>query len=128
MERLNGNEERRKFPRSLMDLPLEYRVINAPFAHGGIVANGSEDGLLIYSVKDMPIGTKLDIVVMFPKGFELTNFEVIAEITRKDLHWEEDWEGYEYGIKFLQIFEEDREKLKQLLDSRFQQEGMSNNS
>jgi len=122
MDRLDESEERRKFPRSLMDLPLEYRVINAPFSHGGIVANGSEDGLLIYSVKDMPIGTKLDIVVMFPKEFELSNFEVISEIIRKDLHWEEDWEGYEYGIKFLQIFDEDREKLKQLLEGRFQQE------
>jgi hypothetical protein len=127
MERLSSNDERRKFPRSLMDLPLEYRIINAPFSHGGIVANGSEDGLLIYSVKDMPLGTKLDIGVMFPKEYELSNFEVIAEIIRKDLHWEEDWEGYEYGIKFLQIFEEDRHKLKQLLDGQFQLEPISNN-
>ena len=110
-----------------MDLPLEYRIINAPFSHGGIVANGSEDGLLIYSVKDMPVGTKLDIGVMFPKEYELSNFEVIAEIIRKDLHWEEDWEGYEYGIKFLQIFEEDRHKLKQLLDGQFQLEPISHN-
>ncbi len=115
----NTHEERRRSPRCLMDLPLEYRVINAPFSHGGIVANGSEDGLLIYSVKDMPIGTKLDIMVMFPKEYELTNFELIAEIIRKDVHWEEDWEGYEYGIKFLQIFEEDRERLIQLLDGGF---------
>ena len=117
-----ANEDRRKSPRSLMDLPLEYRVINAPFPHGGIVANASEEGLLIYSVKDMPVGTKLDIVVLFPKEYELSNFEVIAEIIRKDLHWEEDWEGYEYGIKFLQIFEEDRYKLKQLLEGQFQLE------
>ncbi len=110
-----------------MDLPLEYRIINAPFSHGGIVANGSEDGLLIYSVKDMPVGTKLDVGVMFPKEYELSNFEVIAEIIRKDLHWEEDWEGYEYGIKFLQIFEEDRHKLKQLLDGQFQLEAISKN-
>jgi len=103
-----------------MDLPLEYRVINAPYAHGGIVVNGSEEGFLIYSVKDMPIGTKLNLVVLFPKGFELTHFEVVAESVRKDLHWEEDWEGFEYGLKFLQMFEEDREKLKQLLSGFFQ--------
>jgi PilZ domain len=127
MERLSSNDERRKFPRSLMDLPLEYRIINAPFSHGGIVANGSEDGLLIYSVKDMPVGTKLNIGVMFPKEYELSNFEVIAEIIRKDLHWEEDWEGYEYGIRFLQIFAENRHKLKQLLDGQFQLEPISNN-
>jgi hypothetical protein len=124
---LMANEDRRKSPRSLMDLPLEYRVINAPFPHGGIVANASKEGLLIYSVKDMPVGTKLDIVVLFPKEYELCNFEVIAEIIRKDLHWEEDWEGYEYGIKFLQIFEEDRYKLKQLLEGQFQLEEITHN-
>lgn len=127
MERSDEGQERRKFPRLVMDLPLEYRVINAPYAHGGIVVNGSEEGFLIYSVKDMPIGTKLNIVVIFPKGYELTNFELLAEIVRKDLHWEEDWEGFEYGLKFMQIFEEDRQKLKQLLSSGGQPEEFINN-
>jgi len=124
----SANHDRRRYPRSLMDLPLEYRVINAPYAHGGIVVNGSEEGFLIYSVKDMPIGTKLNLVVLFPKGFELTNFEVVAEVVRKDLHWEEDWEGFEYGLKFIQIFEEDREKLKQLLSGMFQAGEAANNA
>jgi len=128
MERSAANHDRRRYPRSLMDLPLEYRVINAPYAHGGIVVNGSEEGFLIYSVKDMPIGTKLNLVVMFPKGFELTNFEVVAEVVRKDLHWEEDWEGFEYGLKFIQIFEEDRQKLKQLLSGFFQAGEAANNA
>ena len=127
MERSDEAQERRKFPRLVMDLPLEYRVINAPYAHGGIVVNGSEEGFLIDSVKDMPIGTKLNIVVIFPKGYELTNFELLAEIVRKDLHWEEDWEGFEYGLKFMQIFEEDRQKLKQLLSSGGQPEEFINN-
>ena len=128
METSSANHDRRRYPRSLMDLPLEYRVINAPYAHGGIVVNGSEEGFLIYSVKDMPIGTKLNLVVLFPKGYELTNFEVVAEIVRKDLHWEEDWEGFEYGLKFIQIFEEDREKLKQLLSGLFQTGEAVNNA
>jgi len=127
MDRSEEAQERRKFPRLVMDLPLEYRVINAPYAHGGIVVNGSEEGFLIYSVKDMPIGTKLNIVVIFPKGYELTNFELLAEIVRKDLHWEEDWEGFEYGLRFVQIFEEDRQKLKQLLSSGGQPEEFINN-
>lgn len=127
MDRSEEAQERRKFPRLVMDLPLEYRVINAPYAHGGIVVNGSEEGFLIYSVKDMPIGTKLNIVVIFPKGYELTNFELLAEIVRKDLHWEEDWEGFEYGLKFVQIFEEDRQKLMQLLSSGGQPEEFINN-
>ncbi len=111
-------KERRKFQRLLLDLPLEYRVVNAPHAHGGLVVNASEVGLLIQSVKNIPIGTKLMIAVLFPKGFELTSFEVLAEVIWKDLHWEEDWEGFHYGLKFLRLLEEDFRKLKQLLMGR----------
>jgi hypothetical protein len=107
-----------------MDLPLEYRVVNAPHAHGGIVVNASEVGLLIQSVKNIPIDTKLMIAVLFPRGFELASFEVLAEVIWKDLHWEEDWEGFHHGLKFIQILENDRRKLKQLLIGRFHLEEM----
>jgi len=58
--------ERRKFPRSFLDLPLEYRMIGIPYTRGGIAVNGSEAGLLLYSLRDMPVGTKLDVAVLFP--------------------------------------------------------------
>ena len=103
-----------------LDLPLKYRVMNAPYAHGGLVINASEVGLLINSIKNIPIGSKLNIAVLFPKGFELTNFEGLAEILWKDLYWEEDWEGYRYGLKFIKILEGDRRKLKQLLSGQFE--------
>lgn len=112
-------KDRRQYPRFLIDLPLEYRVMDGPKAHGGIVVNVSEIGLLIRSVKNMSIGMKLKIAVLFPKGYELANFEVFAEITRKDPCWEEDWEGYEYGLKFIQILEEDCRKLRQILSGQF---------
>jgi hypothetical protein len=101
-----------------MDFPLEYRVINAPDAYGGIVVDGSEIGLRIHSVRNMPVGTRLNIAVIFPKEFQMTHFEVDAEIVWKDLHLKEDWEGYQYGLKFIQIKEEDFQKLLQLLSSQ----------
>jgi hypothetical protein len=119
MEKAKDSRERRRAPRLLMDLPLEYRVINAPYAQGGIVVNASEEGLLINSIKNMPLGTKLNIAVLFPKGFELSDFEVVAEIIRKELHWEEDWEGYQYGLRFIRILEEDRHKLTLLLQGHY---------
>lgn len=128
MEKLKDSRERRKSPRLLMDLPLEYRVIDAPYAHGGIVVNASEVGLLIQSVKNIPIGTQLNIGVLFPKGYELSNFEVVAQVIWKDLHWEEDWEGYQYGLRFIKILEEDRQKLKQLLSGQFRLDEVSTNS
>jgi len=120
MEKVTPYLERRRYPRMSLDLPLEYRVMNAPYAHGGLVVNASEVGLLINSIKNIPIGSKLNIAVLFPKGFELTNFEVLAEILWKDLYWEEDWEGYRYGLKFIKILEGDRWKLKQLLSGQFE--------
>jgi hypothetical protein len=119
MEKSKDPRERRRFPRLLVDLPLEYRVMNAPYAQGGIVVNASEEGLLINSIKNMPVGTKLNVAVLFPEEYELANFEVLTEIIRKELHWEEDWEGYQYGLKFTKILERDRHKLKQLLLGEF---------
>jgi c-di-GMP-binding flagellar brake protein YcgR len=109
-------KERRRSPRLFIELPLEYRVVNAPYSHGGLVVNVSEVGLLINSIKNMPVGTKLNIEVLFPKEFELANFKVLAEIIWKDIHFEEDGEEFRYGLKFIQISEEDRLKLKQLLN------------
>lgn len=79
----NHITERRKYPRFNMDLPLEYRVLDASRAHGGLVINASESGLLVHSIKDMPVGTKLNIAVLFPQGYELANFEVFARLFGK---------------------------------------------
>jgi len=114
-----NNKEKRKFPRYYMDFPLEYRVINAPDAYGGMVVDGSEIGLRIHSVKNLPIGTRLNIAVLFPAEFQMSNFEVVAEIIWKDLCMKEDWSGYQYGLKFVLIRDEDLRKLKQLLDEQY---------
>jgi len=125
MERVTSHMERGRYPRMSLDLPLEYQVMNALYAHGGLVVNASKVGLLINSIKNIPIRSKLNITVLFPKGFELTNFEVLSEIIWKDLHWEEDWEGYCYGLKFIKILNEDGRKLKQLLSGQFQLDEIS---
>jgi c-di-GMP-binding flagellar brake protein YcgR len=129
MERLKDTTERRKYPRIVLDLPLEYRVVNIPNAHpnarGALVVNMSEMGLLIESGKDIPVGTKLIIIVLFLKGFELANFKVLADVAWKEIHWKEDWEGYRYGLKFISIGAHDYWKLIQLLHGRFKFEDIS---
>jgi len=112
-------KEKRKSPRYYMEWPLEYRVVNAPDAYGGVVVDGSEIGLRINSVKNLPIGTKLKIAVLFPKEFQMTNFEVVAEVIWKDLCLKEDWSGYQYGLKFVMIKDEDLQKLRQLLKEQY---------
>ena len=114
--------ERRKHPRFDIDLPLEYRVLDAPQAHGGLVINASESGLLVYSTKDMDIGTKLNIAVLFPQGFELANFEVFAEIIWKDTVWIENREVYHLGLRIIRILDEEHQKLTQLLAEKREME------
>jgi len=118
-EQTGNGQDRRKHFRVALDLPLEYRVTNIPNAHGALIVNGSEMGLLIESVKNMPVGTNLNIAVLFPKGYELANFDVTAQIVWKELCWREDWEGYQYGLKFVSIRAYDQWKLRQLLNDRY---------
>ncbi|MCX8116508.1 MAG: PilZ domain-containing protein [Desulfobacterota bacterium] len=117
MEGLKGVRDRRKAKRRPLHLPLEYQMTQGPSLYGGLTLNASELGLLIQSVKNLSIGTKLNVAVLFPKGFELANFEVLAEIVWKDLHWEEDWKGYKYGLKFLRMQNSDYQKLRELLEN-----------
>ena len=119
MESPGEFKDRRKYPRSLVDLPLEYWIKDLPHAHGGVVVNASEGGFLIHSVRDMPLGLKLRIAVLFLAEYELANLEVTAEIIWKDLHFYDKTEGFRYGLKITQILEEDHSKLKQLLKSQF---------
>jgi c-di-GMP-binding flagellar brake protein YcgR len=115
-------KDRRKYPRVRMDLPLEYRAKVDANAQGAILIDASEGGFRVYSIEDIPIGTKLEITVLFPKEYELAIFEVFAETIRKEFVPErEDWhqEGYHYGLKFIQILEEDYWTLRGLLSGRF---------
>jgi len=131
MEGSFDNKERRSHPRFIIDLPLEYRDMDGSCLRGGIVVNVSEGGLLIETVRDIPVGTELNITVLFPKGFELANLKVVAKIVRKEPYWKEDlkgdsyWKGYQYGLEFIQILEEDRWKLNFLLGGRFESEEIS---
>ncbi len=122
MERSSNNKERRSYPRFVIDLPVEYQEKGDSCLRGGIVIDVSEGGLLIETVRDIPVGTELNVTVLFPKGSELADFKVMTKIVRKKPSWKEDskgnryWEGYQYGLEFIQILEENRWKLDLLLE------------
>jgi hypothetical protein len=107
--------EKRRHPRFYLNLPLEFRVTDAPSVRGAMVVNASETGILMQSSYNMPVGTKSNIAVLFAKGFELANFEVLAEVVWTKIHSDEGRKVYQLGLRFIQILEEDRQKLKHLL-------------
>lgn len=106
-------EDRRKCARVLVDLPFEYWTLYNPHVRsGGIVLDASETGFLIHSIEDMPLGTQLMVAVLYMWGYGLTNLGVWAEIVWKNV----DKKGhYLYGLKFLEVVEKDRSKLKGVL-------------
>ena len=93
MKESYNNRERRSYPRFIIDLPLEYRVTDGPSLRGGIVVNASERGLLIETTRDIPVGTELNVTVLFPNGFALADFKVMAKIMRKEPYWKEGCTG-----------------------------------
>ena len=103
-----------------MYLPLNYRLKDPSYVHEGPVVNASEGGLLIYSSREMPVGMKLRLEFLFPKGFEVNNFEAEAEVVRREDGSED--ETHQYGIRFTNISDEGRMKLKQLLSGRLQKQ------
>jgi len=119
MDKFSPRKEKRKYPRISLDFPLEYRVLEASDTRGGMAVDGSKRGLRIHSVENIPVGTKLRIAVIFPKEFQMTNFEVTAEIIWKDICLREDWNGYQYGLKFTLIKKGDLRKLKELLSDQY---------
>ena len=131
MEGSFNNRERRIHPRFIIDLPLEYRDMDGSCLRGGIVFNASKGGLLIEAVTDIPVGTELSITVLFPKGFRLADFKVVAKIVwkkpyrKKDCRGNQYWGGYQYGLEFIQILAEDRWKLNFLLGGRLESEEIS---
>ncbi len=106
--------EKRKHGRFFLDLPLEFRIKDFPDAFGGIAIDGSEGGLLIHSRHRLPLGTKLNIAVLFPNGFELADFHAMGEIIRRIPAAKGD-QGYRYGLRIVKIDATDRLKLRYTL-------------
>ena len=131
MQKLFGNKSRRRYLRLLIDLPLEYRDVDDSCLRGAIVVNAGEGGFLIESPRDIPVGTELSMTVLYPKEFELANFKVTAKIVWKEPYWREDLKksrsskGYQYGLEFIHILDEDRWKLRFLLNKQFECENIS---
>jgi hypothetical protein len=115
MEDSGSSSEKRRHARFQLSLPIEFRVTTDKYAHGAMIVNASETGLLIQSPQNVPVGTKLNIAVLFSKGFELANFEVVAEVVWSKSHPNEGREAYQFGLRFVHILEEDRQKLNHLL-------------
>ncbi len=107
--------ERRKYPRIRVELPLDYCLVDREENYGGIVANASEGGLLVYLPEAIEIGAILKIEILFVKGSELNTIKAIVKVVWSDLAAKKAWGEYRYGLEFQSFQEGDLHRLKILL-------------
>ena len=108
--------ERRKHPRFNVELPLDYFRIENKENYGGIVANASEMGILIYLPEKMEIGTILSTEIFYAKGLELDSIRAIVKVVWADLPARKTWGEHRYGVQFQSIDKKNLSKLKNLFE------------
>jgi hypothetical protein len=106
--------DKRRHPRYSIEFPLDYSLTDGKEAHGGIVANASEGGLLVYLPEVMKIGDSLKIEIFYASGLELDSIKAVAKVVRCDLATKESKAQHRYGVQFETIEEKDLERLKTL--------------
>ena len=107
--------ERRRQPRLSLELPLDYSRVNIRQSYGGIVANASEMGILIYLPEKMAIGTTLSIEIFYARGLTLDTIKAIGTIVWYDLAARRSWGEHRYGFRFQSIDKKNLAKLKDLI-------------
>jgi c-di-GMP-binding flagellar brake protein YcgR len=107
--------ERRKNPRFSIELPLDYSLVDSEETHGGLIADISEGGLLVYLPEALKLETLLRIQILFVKGMELNSIKAIAKIVWSDLATKTISEENRYGLEFQSFIEGDLQKLKTIL-------------
>ena len=107
--------EKRKFPRSDIDLPVKYSRTNLFFKHGR-VANASEGGLMICLPEKMDIGHHLVLKLFFPLQSGLNMIEAVVRVVWMDIHLKKDWTwDYRMGVRFEDISQPNITVLKNFL-------------
>jgi c-di-GMP-binding flagellar brake protein YcgR len=107
--------ERRRHPRFNLELPMDYFRVNDKENYGGIVANASQVGVLVYLPEKMEMGTMLKTEVFYAKGLELDSIRAVGKVVWADLPARKTWGEHRYGLQFTSIDKGNLNKLKSLL-------------
>ncbi len=107
--------EKRKYPRFSVELPLNYSRTDGEKPLGGMVANASEGGLLVYLPERIELGASLKIEILYVRGLELDTIRAVAKVVWCDLAARESWGEHRYGLQFQYIDKKDFTQLTTLL-------------
>jgi len=103
--------EKRKHPRYSIEFPLDYaRVEGKTTYNGGLTADASEGGLLVYLPERIEVGALLRIEIFYTKELSFQTITATAKVV-----WSDMASKYWYGLEFQSIDEGNLGKLKALL-------------
>ena len=110
--------ERRRSPRLSVDLPLEYSRVGSPgeLTCSGRTMNASEGGLLLYLPEKLEVGQHLSVSLHLASEPGPDSIRARVQVV-----WVQFPFGHEgdhrYGVKFIDIPEEELARLKKFLDN-----------
>lgn len=107
--------EKRRHPRYIVELPLSYSRVDDKELYGGMVANASGGGVLVYLPERMEIGAALKVEIFYVKGLELATINAVAKVVWIDLANYGSPGEHRYGLEFQYIDEKDLHGLIELL-------------
>ena len=109
--------EKRKHPRFLLNLPIEYyHMDDSPIGYSGHSINASEGGLLIFLHERLKAGQHLNLKIFYYSGSNLLTIETTVQVM-----WVDELSGkggeWPHGVKFVSITQQDLQQFKSFLDS-----------
>lgn len=114
--------DRRKHPRYLVEIPLDYTRPDTDGVLTGLTANASEGGIMTFIGERVDVGAVLSVTLFFRLDFSLTSMETRSVVVWRDDVWKRYWDDYRYGLSFLETESRELEKLKRLLENSERQE------
>jgi hypothetical protein len=114
--------DRRKYPRYLIEIPLDYTDGTSRAVMTGVTGNASEGGIMIVMGERVDVGAVLNVTLMFRLGFSLTSVGARSMVVWRDDVWNEYVSNYRYGLRFLEPGSTELEKLRELFETSERQE------
>ncbi len=107
--------EKRRHPRFLLDLPLEYFPVDSSTTRTGRAGNASKGGLLVYLDEQPDLGQHLRVRLFFTLGKELVEISAFTEVVWISTYFGKEGD-YQCGLRFTEINPADLQKLENFLD------------
>ena len=109
-----ANFERRTYRRFPISLPVEYYRADSRINQNGKTIDASEGGLQILLPEQIEIGQNLKMKLFFSSEAKLNAIEMLVEVVWINPPSREGEQHYRSGVRFINISQEDMNKLKNL--------------